>query len=174
MQETWEEPRWRIEPLGEKHDRSEFSCGNELLDQYIKTQASQDAKKRVAVPFVLCEGTDNAVLGYYTLSNFSVDVGAWSEDVAKKLPRYPEVPATLLGRLAADRRIQGKRLGEYLLMDALRRSLQASKDVASVAVIVEAIDNRAVAFYQHYEFLPFLDEPRKLFLPMAAIEKLFP
>lgn len=173
MQKKKEEPRWRIEVLAKKHDRSQFSCGNGLLDQYLKNQAGQDAQKRATVPFVLCEGEDNTVLGYYTLSNFSVDVGAWPKDVAKKLPRYPEVPVTLLGRLATDKRVQGKGAGEYLLMDALHRSLRTSRDVASVAVIVDAIDDRAVEFYRHYEFILFMDEPRKLFFPMVVIEKLF-
>lgn len=174
MQETQKEPRWRIEALGKKHNRSQFSCGNALLDQYLKTQAGQDAQKRAAVPFVLCEGKGNAVLGYYTLSNLSVDVGGWPEEVAKKLPRYPQIPATLLGRLAIDKTIQKRGAGEYVLMDALHRSLRASREVASVAVIVDAKDDNAAAFYRHFEFTPFADEPRKLFLPMGVIEKLFP
>lgn len=173
MQEKKEEPRWRIEVLGKKHDRTQFSCGNEQLDQYLKNQTGQDVKKRVTVPFELCEGEDNIVLGYYTLSNFSVDVGAWPKEVTQKLPRYPMVPVTLLGRLAADSRIKGKRAGEYLLMDALHRSLRASREVASVAVVVDAIDGSAVEFYRHYEFTRFADEPLRLFLPMAVVEKLF-
>ena len=83
-------------------------------------------------------GQSNAVLGYYTLSALSVDIGAWPEDVARKLPKYPAVPATLLGRLAVDTRLRGKGMGEHLLMDALRRAFEASRDVASVAVIVDA------------------------------------
>ena len=167
------ETRYRVEALGKQHDRSGFSCGSELLDQYLRAQAGQDARNHVAAPFVLCEAEGNAVLGYYTLSGISVDIGAWPENVAKKLPKYPVVPATLLGRLGIDRRIQGRGAGEYLLMDALHRSLQASRQVASVAVIVDAKDERAFAFYRHYEFTPFLDEPMRLFLSLGVIEKLF-
>ena len=169
-----EEARYRVEALGRQHDRSGFSCGSEPLDQYLRAQAGQDARKRVAAPFVLCEGEGNTVLGYYTLSAISVDIGEWPETVAKKLPRYPVVPATLLGRLAIDRRLQGQGAGEYLLMDALHRSLQASRQVAAVAVIVDAKDERAVAFYRRYEFIPFADQPTRLFLPMSVIEKVFP
>ncbi len=170
-----EEPRYRVEALGKQHDRSQFSCGSELLDQYLRAQAGQDARKHVAAPFVLCEGAGNTVLGYYTLSGISVDIGAWPENVVKKLPRYPVLPATLLGRLAIDRQLQGKgTTGEYLLMDALHRSLQAAHQVAALAVIVDAKDARAVAFYRHYEFTPFADQPARLFLPMGLIEKLFP
>jgi GNAT superfamily N-acetyltransferase len=164
---------YRVEPLGKRHDRSAFSCGVEPLDRYLREQARQDARRRVAVPFVLCEGNSNAVLGYYTLSALSVDVGAWPEDVAKKLPKYPLVPVTLLGRLAVDTRVRGKGAGEHLLMDALRRALQASSEVASAAVVVDAKDDRAVSFYRRYGFVSFADQPHKLFLPMAVIDRLF-
>jgi GNAT superfamily N-acetyltransferase len=163
----------RVEALGKQHDRSGFSCGVEPLDRYLRHQAGQDARKRVAAPFVLCEGKSSNVLGYYTLSALSIDVGEWPDDMARKLPRYPLVPATLLGRLAVDARLQGKGAGEYLLMDALRRALEASRDVASVALVVNAKDARTVSFYERYGFMSFIDQPRRLFLPMAVIERLF-
>ncbi len=163
---------YRVEPLGRQHDRSGFSSGVELLDRYLREQAGQDARRRVAIPFVLCEGKSNVVLGYYTLSALGVDVGAWPEDVAKKLPRYPLVPATLLGRLAVDTRLRGKGAGEHLLMDALRRALDTSREVASMAVVVDAKDDNAVQFYRRYGFITFADQPRRLFLPMTVIERL--
>ena len=174
MPEKKEEPRYRVEALGRQHDRSQFSCGSEPLDRYLRAQAGQDARKRVAAPFVLCEGDGATVLGYYTLSAISVDIGAWPENVAKKLPKYPVVPATVLGRLAIDMRLKGQGAGEYLLMDALHRSLQTARQVASFAVIVDAKGEPAVAFYRRYEFTLFEDHPARLFLPMSVIEKLFP
>lgn len=164
---------YRVEPLGRHHDRATFSSGVEPLDRYLREQAGQDARKRVAVPFVLCEARSNAVIGYYTLSALSVDVGSWPGDVAQKLPKYPLVPATLLGRLAVDTRLRGTGAGEYLLMDALRRAVEASRAVASVAVVVDAKDDAAVSFYKHYGFTAFAERPRQLFLPLAVIEKLF-
>ena len=164
---------YRVEVLTRQHDRKAFSCGVEPLDRYLKEQARQDARKRVAAPFVLCEGASNKVLGYYTLSALSIGVGAWPDDVARRLPRYPVVPATLLGRLAVDRHLRGKRMGEHLLMDALHRALLASRDVASVAVVVDAKDDAALAFYRRYGFIPFADLPNRLFLPMGTIEQLF-
>jgi GNAT superfamily N-acetyltransferase len=161
-----------VEPLTSRHDRSGFSSGVEPLDRYVRDQAGQDTRKRVAAPFVLCRGKGNAILGYYTLSALGVDIGAWPEDVARKLPKYPFVPVTLLGRLAVDTRLRGKGMGEHLLMDALRRALQASRDVASVAVVVDAKDGSALAFYRRYGFLSFPDQPNRLFLPMAVIERL--
>lgn len=164
---------YRVEALGKQHDRSEFTCGSEPLDTYLGVQAGQDARKHVAATFVLCEGESDRVVGFYTLSAVSVDIGAWPENVAKKLPRYPVVPATLLERLAIDRQRQGRGAGEHLLMNALHRSLQASRQVASVAVVVDAKDGRAGGFYKRYDFMPLMDPPIRLFLPMSVIEKLF-
>jgi predicted GNAT family N-acyltransferase len=113
------------------------------------------------------------VLGYYTLSAFSVDVGAWPEAVARKLPKYPLIPATLLGRLAVDGLLRGKGAGEHLLMDALRRSFDASSEVASMAVVVDAKDDKAVSFYRRYGFIRFAGQEGRLFLPMAVAKRLF-
>jgi ribosomal protein S18 acetylase RimI-like enzyme len=168
-----QQPDYRVEPLGKQHDRSEFSCGVEALDRYLREQAGQDARKRVAAPFVLCEGTSYRVVGYYTLSALSLDIGEWPEDVAKKLPKYPLVPATLLGRLAVDAQIRGSGAGEHLLVDALRRALEATGQVASVAVAVDAKNAAAEAFYRRYGFVNFADQPHRLFLPMTVIAKLF-
>ena len=173
MPEKLQQTEFRVEVLSKQHDRKGFSCGVETLDRYLRVQAGQDARRRVAAPFVLCMGQSNAVLGYYTLSALSVDIGAWPEEVARKLPRYPAVPATLLGRLAVDTRLRGKGMGEHLLMDALRRAFEASQDVASVAVIVDAKNHDAEVFYRRYEFIPFADQPNRLFLPMGTIEGLF-
>ena len=173
MPEAAEQTNYRVEALGKPHDRSGFSSGVEPLDRYLRKQAGQDARKRVAAPFVLCVGKRNTVLGYYTLSALSIDVGAWPEDVARKLPRYPVVPAMLLGRLAVDQRQRGKGAGEFLLMDALRRASVASRQVAAVAVIVDAKDAAAISFYRRYEFIPFADLPSRLFLPMGTVERLF-
>jgi ribosomal protein S18 acetylase RimI-like enzyme len=167
------ETAYRVEALGRQHDRSAFASGAEPLDRYLREQAGQDARRRAAVPFVLCDGNSNTVLGYYTLSASSIDIGAWPEEVAKKLPKYPFLPATLLGRLAVDTRLRGQGAGEHLLLNALRRALEASREVASVAVIVDAKDESAMLFYRHYGFVSFADQPRRLFLPMAVIEKLF-
>ena len=173
MPENAKQSDYRVEPLGPQHNRKAFSSGFEPLDRYLREQAGQDTRRRVAAPFVLCEGESTVILGYYTLSALSIDVGAWPEDVARKLPHHPVVPATLLGRLAVDRSLRGKGMGEYLLMDALRRALIASRQVAAVAVIVDAKDDNALAFYRRYEFIPFADQVNRLFLPMGTIEQLF-
>lgn len=160
----------RVEVLGSTHDRTRFECGVEALDRYLKVQAGQDARKNMAAAFVLLL-SDGTIAGYYTLSATAVRVGELPEPVTRKLPRYPLVPATLLGRLAVDRRHRGKGYGRFLLADALYRSLRS--EIASFAVIVDAKDDAARQFYERESFLPFPDQPMKLFLPMASIEALF-
>ena len=124
----------------------------------------------MAAPFVLLL-TDGTIAGYYTLSSTSVQLPELPEQVVRKLPRYPLVPATLLGRLAVDRRQQGKGYGRFLLADALFRA--ARNEIASFAVIVDAKDDNARRFYERESFLPFPDQPMRLFRPMADIRRLF-
>jgi GNAT superfamily N-acetyltransferase len=165
---------WRVELLGKHHNRAAFACGNEILDRYLKEIASQDARRLVAAPFILVETTaPRTICGYYTLSSFGIALGELPEEVAKKLPGYPIVPATLLGRLAVDQHYRGKGIGEFLLMDALHRAHAQISQIASVAVVVDAIDEAAVRFYQHFDFIPFPDRPDRLFLPMKTIAALF-
>ena len=161
-----------IQPLGARHNRAAFSCGIEALDHYLHKQAGQDLRKRAAVPFVLTDD-GKTIAGYYTLSQFAVELDEIPEHVARKLPKYPMVSATLLGRLAISTAYQGQRLGEVLLMDALRRSLELSKQVASAAVVVDAKDDSAVSFYKKYGFLDLPKVQRRLFLPMGTVEQLF-
>lgn len=164
---------YSIEPLGKQHDRAAFSCGKEALDRYIKKQAGQDAKRHYAASFVLIEKGGKNILGYYTLSSFGINLQDLPGEMVKKLPRYPIVPATLLGRLAVDKDHPGKGLGELLLMDALHRSLDQADVIGSTAVVVEAIEKQAFEFYKHYDFLAFPDCRDRLFLPMKTINKLF-
>ena len=163
---------FRVEPLGKAHDRAAFLCGIEALDNYLKKQASQDVAKRVAVCFVLTPD-GKTIAGFYTLSQYSVDLEKLPEEIARRLPKYPEVPGTLLGRLAVSEQFRGQGLGEYLLLDALHRSLGHSRHVASAAVVVDAKDEAARRFYQHFGFLALPDTPNRLFLPMKTIETSF-
>ncbi len=165
-------PEFQVQPLGPHHDRSGFSCGVEPLDNYLKRQARQDVRKRVAAVFVLIPDS-SIIAGFYTLSQYSIDLGRIPQDIARTLPKYPIVPATLIGRLAVNAVFRGQGLGELLLMDALHRSLTLSQHVASAAVIVDAKDDPAMRFYRKYGFLELPNAKGRLFLPMATIEQLF-
>jgi GNAT superfamily N-acetyltransferase len=155
-----------------KHNRDTFSCGEESLDDYIKRRASQELKKLISTTFVLTDSPDNIVLGYYTISAYSVDAAVLDDALAKSLPRYPLLPATLLGRLAVDLSQKGKGYGGRLLVDSMKMALDTSKRIASMALVVDAMNDDALKFYLKYEFRPFKNEPMKLYYSMSDIGKL--
>ena len=152
-----------------KHNRSVFSCGNDSLDNYIRKQASQDLKKKVTTVFVLIDSPNFDIIAYYTLSSYAIDIAHLEVAFAKGIPRYPLLPATLLGRLTVDSNYQGKGIGELVLTDALKRVLDATRQIASLAAVVDAIDKDAVSFYQKYGFRQFKEYPSKLYLPIKSI-----
>ena len=164
------DPPLRVERLAENHIKEGFSSGVPELDRYLKTRAGQDARRLIAAAFVLAD-TDRRILGYYALSSTAVLVGDLPAETSRRLPRHPLVPAALLGRLAVDERHRGQGLGRHLLADALFRAL--GSEVASFAVVVEALNDDARAFYERESFLPFPDDPGRLFRRMADIAILF-
>lgn len=159
------------EPLSEKHDRKEFSCGEEVLDTYIRQYAKQDQKRRVAAVFVL-PGEQKSIKGYYTLSSTQIPSEILPDQILKKLPNHPFQPATLLGRLAVGDSHQKQGIGEMLLIDALFRSYNLSEQIGSIAVVVDALNKKAASFYENYGFIK-LSGGKRLFLPMRTIGKLF-
>lgn len=164
--------KYRIEQLDKKHNRHLFSCGTEALDQYLKIQASQDSKKNVAMTYVLTKQDSDHVSGFYTISSIGIFPGELPAKLTKKLPRYPVLPGILLGRLAVDENMKGNKIGAFLLMDALKRSLTVSHQIGIVAVIVDAKDTISVNFYQHFGFIPFPTNDHRLFLPIGTIKGL--
>lgn len=163
----------RVRLLTKAHQRAAFACGNEALDRYLKTQARQDMQRNLAQVFVCVAEDETTIQGYYTLSAGSVQLAELPEELRRTLPRYPKIPVTLLGRLAVDRRFQGQKIGAALLVDALYRAARQTAEIASLAVIVDAIDDAAMAFYRKFHFLPLPETPRTLFIEMATIKKLF-
>jgi hypothetical protein len=168
------QPRYRVEALERRHDRNGFTCGAEALDRYLHQQARQDAEKRVAAPFVLGQPPSSRVLGYYTLSASMICADDLPEELSRTLPRYPQLPVTLLDRLAIETTLKGQRMGQFLLMDALWRSLGAAARIAAMAVVVDAKDKTAEAFYGHFGFTQLQQRPARLFLPMKIVAGLFP
>ncbi len=162
-----------IELLDKKHNRNDFDCGNELLNNYLKNQAGQDIKRKLSACFVLSENDTNIIKGYYTLSNNSIPLSNFQEEIQKKLPKsYSSIPTTLLGRLAIDKNFQGKGIGKILLIDALKRSYEISKEIDSFAVIVDPIDEEAEKFYQKYDFIK-LPDSGKMFIATKTLNDLF-
>lgn len=160
-----------IELLGSGHDRGAFSCGNTLLDEFLRRFANQHADRDFTRTFVATQRGSPAVLGYYSLSAGSLDLELLPESVRRRLPRHP-VPVAHLGRLAVDRTVHGQGWGAYLLFDALRRSLRISAEFGVFGVEVFAIDESARDFYRHFGFEALTDDPLHLYLAMKTIRRL--
>lgn len=159
-----------IEKLAKHHERESFSCGVKELDTYIRKHASQDSRRKVARVFVATMKGRRAIAGYYTLSAASIELSRLPERMRRKLPKYP-VPVARIGRLAVDESYQGIGLGSYILMDALNRIMAASEVVAIFAVIVEATNDSARAFYEKYGFISLPENARRMVLPLETIGK---
>ena len=161
-------PRLVIYPLNKTHQRSEFSSGNEQLDNYLKKRATQDIKRRISRVFVATTPeSPTKIVGYYSLSSLSIELNQLSEDTKRKLPRHP-IPAALIGRLAVSQNAQGMGIGKMLLADAIKRTLAVSNEIAIYAMVVDAIDESAESFYRQYGFLSLAAE-RRLYLPLKSI-----
>lgn len=164
--------RYLTNLLSTSHQKSDFSCGNRLLDNYLHKQAGQDVKRKLSACFILSDES-NFVKGYYTLSSSSIERDELPEQVIRILPpSYENLPVTLLGRLARNLNNRGEGIGEILLLDALKRSYDASKTVASMAVVVDPIDQAAINFYTTYGFV-MLPSSSKMFITMKTVSKLF-
>ena len=159
-----------IEPLGPHHDRKSFSCGVEPLDRYLRELATQDAKRRISNCFVAV-GQGGEIAGFYTFAAASIPIGELPPEQAKRLPRYPVLPAGLIGRLAVATMHKGQGLGGALIMDAALRAARA--DPAIFALIVDAKDETAAQFYEHLGFRRFTSRPGSLFVPIATVIQAF-
>lgn len=158
-------PQFQLAPLDASHDRSAFNSTSAPLNRYLGEQVTQDVRRRVASCFVALAGK-TSIAGYYTLASSSLLLADLPAVTGKKLPRYPTVPTVRMGRLAVDQEFQGQGLGGALLADALDRA--ARSEIAAFALMVDAKDEAAVAFYRHHGFIALPDSPLTLFLPLET------
>jgi ribosomal protein S18 acetylase RimI-like enzyme len=154
-----------LAPFNTAHDRTCFDSGSEPLDVYLRQQVGQDIRRRVAACFVALAG-EQRIVGYYTLASASLLLTDLPASTSKKLPRYPTLPAVRMGRLAVDQAFKGRGLGGALLADAITRANRA--EIAAFALMVDAKDGTAAAFYRHHGFMALPDSPLTLFLPLAT------
>jgi len=161
----------RIEPISKTHERKTFNCGKPQLDEYLHRHARQNDEKNISKTFVAVND-ENIVVGYYSLCTSSIEFEELPDEIRKQLPNYP-VPAALIAKLAVDENLRGQGLGSKLLIDALQRIMSASREIGIKAVLVDAIDDEALTFYQHFEFIELPDQDLKLFLPIETIQQLF-
>lgn len=157
---------FRVASLEPAFDRRNFDSGSQALDRYLREQATQDIRRRVAACFVALDD-EQRIAGYYTLASASLLLADLPANVSKRLPRYPTVPAVRMGRLAVDRAFAGQGLGGALLADAALRA--ARSEIVAYALMVDAKDDSAAAFYRHHGFIVLPDSPRTLFLPLANL-----
>jgi ribosomal protein S18 acetylase RimI-like enzyme len=156
-----------FEVLGSQHSRENFHCGSEPLDRYLREQAKQDVRRRVTACYVAVDVETRAIAGYYTLAAGAVLLSDLQPELAKKLPRYPDVPVARLGRLAVDRLYRGRKLGAAMLWDAVSRAMRS--ELAVYALVVDAKDDQAAAFYKHHDFVALSEERRHFVLPLLKV-----
>ena len=166
--------RYRIGPLSKQHNRKEFTCGEPILDRYLKEQARQDATKKLAAVFVLIDNDTEDIVGFYSLSASAIDATEFPP--AARPSKHMSYPVILLGKLATsirhrEREGSKQRLGEMLLLDALFRSYEQTNQVGAIAVILDAKKD-SIPFYLKYGFLPVEDTPNRFFITMESITKL--
>lgn len=154
-----------IEALGGQHDRKSFSCGVDALDRYFREQVTQDVRRRATTCYVAVEAATGRVAGCYTLAANGVPLSEMPEALARRLPRYPSVPVAKMGRLAVDTAYRGRQLGAMLFWDAAMRS--ARSELGVFALVVDAKDDRAEAFYRHHGFALFGTAPRQLIFSLT-------
>ena len=161
----------RFAPLPGKVERSHFSCGVPELDAYLRYQAGQDTMRGFATVIVACpEETPATIIGYYALSAASIPLTSLPEETSRKMPRYRNVPAVLLGRLAVSQTMQGRHIGSLLLFDALKRA--CDNELAWAVFLVEAKNDRAAAFYEKFRFARFQSRPSTLWMTRKHAERL--
>ena len=155
---------FRVEVLDAGHARDDFSCGVAALDSYFVRQATQDVRRRASACYVAVKVGTGKVAGYYTLAAGGVPTTDLPEAMSKRLPRYPSVPVARVGRLAVDEAYHGRKLGGALLADAAVRA--ARSEVAVFALVVDAKDDAAVAFYRHHGFEGFGSKDKQLIVSL--------
>jgi ribosomal protein S18 acetylase RimI-like enzyme len=153
------------EALG-KHGRATFTSGNERIDSYFRQTVSQDVKRGYAVCYVLVEKSSAKIAGFYTLSSHGIPLTELAAEVARKLPRYPSIPAVLIGWLGRDETFRGQQIGSMLLADAITRL--AAAPVGVHAICADAIDDAAAAFYREHHFQPFISRSHGFYLPLKT------
>ena len=158
--------RFRISLLG-KQDRSGFCSKSDPLDRYFHTQVSQDVRRNITTCYIIEETASDAVAGFYTLSAAEIPLSDAPEEMTRKLPRYPTLPAARVGRLAVDHRFRGMKIGSTLLADAAIRAAQ--DNLAVFAVVVDAKDEQAEAFYRHHGFSSYASARNKLIAPLKDL-----
>lgn len=162
--------RWKISLLDGNFNKSNFDCGYPQLNQFLQKYASQNYQKNYCLTFVATPPKSNIIVGYCSVSASSIEFVNLPESIKKGLPKYP-APVMLIGQLAVDKTVQGQGLGKVLLIHALKRAVKISSELGIFAVRVDAIGEDSKNFYLKYSFVPLVNQPFSLLLPLKTIIK---
>lgn len=161
-----------IELLNKSHNRNNFDCGNEALNQFLQQTARQHIQKGISRSFVLIDDRyPKEVIGFFTLSLCEVHVEKLPPAFAKKYPL--KVPGVKLARLAVSLSLQRQGIGAILLVEAMQRALIVAENAGGIGLFVEAKDRSAQAYYERYGFVSLSDAPLEMFLPLQTIQSMF-
>jgi ribosomal protein S18 acetylase RimI-like enzyme len=161
----------RLVLLTAEHDRTNFDCGNAVLNSWLVDHALASQRADLARTYLALDGI--AIAGYVSLTTGSVRREDAPKRHARGMPRHP-IPTILIARLAVDRGHQGRRLGSRLLAEALRMAATASDAVAARLVVVDAIDDQAAAFYRRWGFIDVPENPHRLYRKITDIRRTLP
>jgi ribosomal protein S18 acetylase RimI-like enzyme len=157
-----------IVALSKEHDRTGFDCGVAELNAFLRSTARQHGDKGISRTFVLVNQGSTVIMGFFTLTLCEVVAGKLPAGYAKKYPHHG-LPAVRLARLAVSRKQQGKKYGELLLAEAIHRTIRIAGQAGVIGLFVDAKNDSARTFYEHYSFVPLLNQPLHIFLPIEAI-----
>lgn len=159
-----------IKALNKTHDRHGFNCGNTDLNNFLRKTARQAADKNLSRTFVLTDGDDPRILGFFAITPCAVNILDVPEKERKKYPPQQGLPAVRLARLAVGLQYRGKGFGEVLLAEAMSITVKVAESVGAIGLFVDAKDETAKSFYEKYGFaVTNSSKPLQLFLPLASI-----
>lgn len=152
-------------------DRRGFSCGEAALDTYLQQQAGQDMRRGFATVIAARESSrPEKIIGFYSIAAASVLLDTLPEATARKMPRYPSVPAIRLGRLAVTQEMQGRHVGSLLVWDAMQRCCR--NELAWAVLLVDAKKDSLAVFYEKFLFRRFADRKNSLWISRRQVEHL--
>jgi predicted GNAT family N-acyltransferase len=157
---------YRIEIFSTKYNREKFNCNSARLNTYLQEQVTSNIRQNITICYLAL--IKQEIIGYYTLSSSSLLLNNLSDDLKNKLPRYPTIPAVLMGRLAVDTNYQGKKVGASLLADALAKCINSG--IGAYALIVDVLDDKAKNFYLNYGFVECIDNPQILYFILSNVK----
>jgi ribosomal protein S18 acetylase RimI-like enzyme len=164
--------RVRIEPFDRnQHDRAAFSCGETRIDNFLQKSGSKRQDQNFSRVFVACLDTLNTVTGFYSLNAHAIDVSSLPEDVKKKLPQYPTVPAVYLSMIGVDAKHQGNGLGSFLLADAFKKTASAAENIGIHFLVLDALNERAASLYRRLGFVDLPGQEARMLMAMTAVQK---